>query len=115
MQRPIDCGAGVHDRDTCEADTTGSTVAGAREVCEANTAGTDDGFLGTGRADQAVTYRNTLQRAPDRRTAAIPDGRGHGGTARLRRRRGHTQGEEGIDVLAIGVQYGFSFKLFHRR
>jgi len=26
-----------------------------------------------------------------------------------------TQGEEGIDVLAIGVHYGFSFKLFHRR
>jgi hypothetical protein len=25
------------------------------------------------------------------------------------------QGEEGFDVLAIGVHYGFSFELFHRR
>ena len=25
------------------------------------------------------------------------------------------QGEEGFDVLAIGVHYGFSFKGFHRR
>jgi len=25
------------------------------------------------------------------------------------------QGDEGVDVLAIGVHYGFSCKLFHRR